>query len=217
MDANHSEGRRRPWLFPALALALVILAAAALGTLAWMRYARSLQLMTKISLPILTIQGSPGSSMAMDLGDIDVESGNIRSYVFGIKSSQATSYRLQLAHTTNIPFTYTIYPANLDSGEHSCIEYGTSFYYSDSLDGAYLNDVKGGSRLVAETGSGAELHQKTYNDYSPVQTYAEPLYWQSTASLSITPNVIDYYVLVVSWESLKNNKETDMVYLTVFT
>lgn len=173
--------------------------------------------MTKIALPILTIHGSPGSSIAMDLGDIDVEDGNSRSYVFGVKSNQSASYRLQLAHTTNIPFTYTIYPATTDISENVCIEYDKSFYYSKPLDGAYLNLANESPRLVAETGEAAVLHQKTYNGYSSVQTYAEPLYWQSAEPIPISPNVINYYVLVVRWESMKNNKETDMVYLTVFT
>lgn len=222
MGANHSVSRRGHWLLPALALVFVTLAAASVGTLTWMRYARSLQTITKISSPILTIQGSTPGTLAMNLGDIDVESGNRREYVFGVSSNQTAQYKLQLAHTTNIPLTYTIYHATKGSGTGSvCMESGISFYYSSTLDGHYLNQSAEDQRIAEKDGTYHNLTYKTDSgNYSNVQTYAEPLYWQSSEPKSIASGEenTQFYVLVVSWGSgLKNDKETDMIYLTAFT
>ena len=195
------------------------------GTLAWIQYDRSLQTMTKLQIPILTIQGSAPGSLAMNLGDIDVESGNHqRTYVFGVSSNQPGHYKLQLAHTTNIPLTYTIYPATKEPGGNSdCTESGISFYYSSDapLHGRYLNGA-GGTPLVAQqNGTYHDLTYKTNTGaYPNVQLYAEPLYWQSNDPKSIEAGEqnTQFYVLEVTWGSgLKNDKETDMIYLTAFT
>ncbi len=44
---------------------------------------------------------------------------NNQKYVFSVSGSNTTSYRLQLAHTNNNQFTYTIYPATQYSSENS--------------------------------------------------------------------------------------------------
>ena len=214
LNTNHSKGRSGLRLLPILALMTIALASAMVGTLAWMRYQRSLQTMTKVEIPILSIEGSAGGVLAMNLGDIDVTSGTQREYVFGIRSNQDTQYKLQLAHTTNIPFTYTIYPAtkgdNRPEGAY-VFESGKYFSYEKALAGNYLN--KNGQIATDD------YHQQTYGNYNRtyIQERAEPLYWQSQVFREIQKSDVQYYVLVVSWTDLENDKETDMVYLTAFT
>ena len=213
--ANHSRSRRGLLLLILPALVLVTLASAAVGTLGWLRFSRSLQTITQIQIPVLSIHGSAQDILAMNLGDIDVTTGTQREYVFGIKSDQDAQYQLQLAHTTNIPFTYTIYPAaesNSPPDGLYMVESGKYYSYDTPLSGGYLNMRNG----IATN----QYHADTYGSYSEehVQERAQPLYWQSADFTFIPSNQINYYVLVVSWNPpLKNDKETDMVYLTVST
>ena len=85
---------------------------------------------------------------------------------------------------------------------------GITFYYdTQAVSGDFLN--KPGDRIADNT-----RHPITYNEYSNVQMYAEPVYWQSDDVERV--DTIDYYILKVTWTgSLPNNKETDMIYLTV--
>ena len=71
------------------------------------------------------------------------------------------------------------------------------------------------------------------NNYSKIQENAEPLYWQSNDTLGSGTDLVDYYILTVSWakrpagqqEDKTNDKykyiddiedkETDIVYISV--
>ena len=202
-----------------LALIVTALLAVVVGTQAWLTYVRRLQTAAVVDMPNLIIQGPLDSDTApLELGDIDVTNGNSRQYVFSITATNASGYKLQLAHTTNIPFTYTIYKAQLSTNETSGIHIGNFWYDyktegTGKLSGEYLN-------LDDETKKADHTyHDQTYGGYRNVQQNAEPLYWQSD-SVKVQSHETgiqrDYYVLDISWnENLKNNKETDMVYLTV--
>lgn len=198
-----------------LALIATALLAVLVGTQAWLTYVRRLQTAAVVDMPNLIIQGPLDSDTApLELGDIDVTNGNSRQYVFSITATNASGYKLQLAHTTNIPFTYTIYKANLSTTGTNGIHIGNFWYEYNTegagkLSGGYLN-LDNESKKANRT-----YHAKTYGDHVNVQQNAEPLYWQSK-SVEVTGIQQDYYVLDISWnENLKNNKETDMVYLTV--
>lgn len=80
---------------------------------------------------------------------------------------------------------------------------------------------------------GKTFHQRNYGDaetdsegsttikeYSDVNVYAEPLYWQ-VKNIPVMGQLgdvgfVDYYVLKINWKDKKltNNKETDMIYIT---
>lgn len=190
---------KRAWLI--LLLVVVGLISAISGTLAWFSYVRQIQTATLIDVPDIYIEGPNGeASQFLELGDIDVTKGNSREYVFRVVAAPGSKYRLQFAHTTNVPFTYTIYMASKSGSGDSVVAGGETFYYSESLAGQYL-DTK-------------ITHQLTYGESDTVQTDAEPRYWQSSDVLQ--SEKYSYYVLRVSWNAgLKNNKETDMVYVTV--
>lgn len=193
---NH---RQKSQLIFALALVLVV---AVSGTLAWLTYVRKLQTATLVDVPEIYIEGPEDAvSQLIPLGDIDVTNGTSREYVFRIVTNQGNQYRIQFAHTTNVPFTYAIYPASTSGTGNSVEVAGHTYYYDSELDGKYLNK--------------SDTHDVTYSpSTNRVQTDAEPLYWQS--GYITQPDQYSYYVLKVSWDSgLKSNKETDMVYLTV--
>lgn len=206
---NNQQGRvplKRRYLV--LILAAIVLLAVASGTLAWMQYSRTLQTLTLVQVTDLTIVGPNENTLAMNLGDIDVSKDGAQEYVFGVQSNNVDRYWIQLAHTTNIPFTYTIYQATKN---------GTSFQRGDALDGSYKNP-DGSIALAA-----GDYHDATYQEsdgtsYDQVQKNAEPLYWQSSSDgIAITKGETQYFILEISWTARANDKETDMVYLTVGT
>lgn len=186
------------------ALAMVALLSFISGSLAWYAHTQRVQTATLINMPKIYIEGPDGSVIDLiELGDIDVTNGTGREYVFRIVTAQGNNYRLQLAHTTNIPFTYTIYPVSESQTEYSVLDTGETYYYdmANPLGGEYLEK--------------SDTHDITYApSTNTVQSDAEPKYWQSVPIMQ--NGNYTYYVLRISWnEGLKNNKETDMVYLTV--
>lgn len=203
-EENRKLHRRSLLLIAVLAVAIVLTLAA--GTLAWLRYDRSLQTAAMIQVPTLSIRGSTDDAIPIDLGEIDVSGAGSKAVIFRVVSNPGTRYLVQLAHTTNIPLTYTIYPASTSGTGSSVTENGVTCYYnSTALDGAYLNQ----SGSIANDAQ----HAATYGTYGNVQKNAEPLYWQSEVQTSGAGD--DFYVLVVSWSGgLQNDKETDMIYLT---
>lgn len=114
-----------------------------------------------------------------------------RDYVFSVSGTGVPYYLLELAHTTNNPFTYTIYPAKFSATKPKSgtdgVDYvsftapsenttgapatvpndvtvGTTYYYTingEAISGTYLNAIGGSSPLIAQS-SGTQ-HNATYN------------------------------------------------------
>lgn len=220
------ENEQRKWQKYQLILALIVTAllAVIVGTQAWLNNTRKLQTAAVVDMPTLIIQGPKDSDTApIELGDIDVTKDRHSRYVFCITSISAQEYKLQFAHTTNLPFTYTIYKTGVDKAGPVSVRVGDHSYgydeTTDMVSGAYLNLPANGTVPGI---AGTSLHGQTYGTYAKVHENAEPLYWQSINieldkdGESVDGVRRDFYVLDVSWgEGLSNNKETDMVYLTV--
>lgn len=202
--------------FLVIALVLVILLTAAVGTLAWIRYIRSLQTVTLVHVSDHYLLGPDGTdTTALNLSSIDVSTPGSQFYAFGVKSFQQ-KYRFQLAYTTNIPFSYSIHRAtkkpNQDGYTKSHLESNITFYYDPTpLFGKYLNLSE--DNRTATSGK----HTITFGDGVSAQKYAEPVYWQSDDVERLdSKNYTDYFVLEVTWSSsIPNDKETDLIYLTV--
>ena len=204
--------------FLAIALALTVLLTMSMGTLAWLKYSRSQQTVTLVRVSDHYLLGPDGSNTtAVNLGNIDVSAPGSQFYAFGVKSNQP-SYRFQLAYTTNIPFTYKIHRAiKAENGDttyatpHS--EGGYTFYYNQTaLEGSYLN-LSSDNRTATDA-----KHEITFGSSTvSAQKNAEPVYWHSKDVDRLnTTDYIDYFVLEVTWSSaIPNDKETDMIYLTV--
>ena len=217
------EKKKKRQLVIAVSLSVVLLVA--LPVYAWFTHKRSIALTTKINAPtqLYITAGNKESVANLEMADIDVENGSYKDFVFGIGGADVQQYQIQLAHTTNIPFEYEIYRAKsvqeADKDDDTVVyvsnEVNKTFYYNidgDKISGNYLN--QNGSEILANS----TLHEKSYDTYSNVQKNAEALYWQSVA-LSVNDAeepFCDYFIIRVKWnDKVQNNKETDMVYLTV--
>lgn len=208
------ERRKRRAIWAVASAALVLLA---VPVLAWLYMQRSMETITEIKKPeILSIKaGDMQDIEKLELGTIDV-SGDQKSkdVVFCVYSAeQGKRYYLQLAHTTNIGFTYSISKALPDAGGD--ITYlGKQYKKDESLPGGYLNlDVD--QKHATNT-----YHATTYGEYGKVQQAAEPLYWKSNVQETLPEKntsgefYVNYYILHISWdETVQNNKETDIIYL----
>ena len=216
----------------AAALAIAAVALFVIPVLAWFYFQKSLQTVTKINEPnpLKIGAGDAKDITQLELSNIDVsKSPHKEEVVFCVYSANPEiKYHLQLAHTTNIGFTYEIYPATKDGNDPTqsqSIEYLGQIYHfnsSTSVSGDYLNKDSTDSAIAKKEG---DYHNKTYplengNSYTNVQKNAEPLYWKTNNVLSLpdtsddTGYYIDYFVLRISWnDTVQNNKETDMIYL----
>ena len=125
------------------AFALSAVCAAVLPVLAWFSYTRKTANMVKINAPtILNIGAGNQEDIAMiDLSKIDVEEridgvpvleGD---YVFCVKGKYLSTYDLQIARTTNIPFDYQLYRVSVIEGDESSPAKGWGFD-GDSLSGS---------------------------------------------------------------------------------
>lgn len=181
-----------------LALLATVLLVVVFGTLAWMNNQRTLQTITKMQMPVLWIKDKEDhDAVSIDLGNLDISNDGYKEIVFAVTATTKTRYTLQLAHTKNIPLNYSIYSATKKSDD-------TFEKVNEGLiTGSLLN------RESTKT--------ETYGEYANVQVNSNPQYWQSNSSYDIEKDSYHYYVLRVDWSQAINNKETDVIYLTVST
>ncbi len=206
------------------AIAAVVVAALALVVLpvfAWLYMQRSMETITKVNMPYALLIGAGDAKpiQQLQLSNIDVSASKSKDVVFCVYSERPSkSYDLQLAHTTNIGFTYEIYTATLadsNASSENVVSYlGKQYKKGNLLVGSYLNK-DGNSDNATNT-----YHGITYGEYSSVQKSAEPLYWKTTNQETLpekkddTTYYVNYYILRILWdENVQNNKETDMIYL----
>lgn len=205
-------------LIIAVLLTVVVLIAA--PTLAWFSYQRQIATMAKINSPAkLTIKsGHNEDVIQFEMSGVNVGDGKSvgsEYFVFCVEGEDIATYNLQIAHTTNIPFTYTLYKAH--ESNSGTVEYegasGTyhyalaeQFYDSESYKsrgvyGGYINDSGNTNRTIADN----NYTEKSYDtaDYNAlengthVQRYAEPIYWQTKEAIHsdwLDNNSIQYNV-----------------------
>lgn len=232
MESMDNDRQQLQWQKRQLILALVVscLLAGVLASLAWLNHSRQLQSATRVYVPSLWLDNVHGKN-AMNLGEIDVmvkEDGRLcRRYVFAVCSNSPDSFRIQLAYTTNVPFTYTFFKAaeNDSRAGEKCVtvqaegtEYGY-YYGSTGLGGNPHQNIEAtyhGYGVNPDVGPDST----EYIDYSKVHADANPTYWISEPQMfsghQAGSSYVEYYVLEVTWPSTQTNtKETDMVYLMV--
>ena len=221
---------------------------------AWFFYKRQLDTLTWIKTPIrLEIGSGNNHDIAyLDMGSIDADTTErSMNYVFCVYGEPIDMYSLQLAYTTNIPFYYEVYRAQLstsgqttsdnmvnvpftytdNSGEHT-----ENFTYDKSstpvisaMPLSKMNEAEIKKHQSHNLSYGDENGQNAV-DSSKVQKNAEPLYWLASENNldMLNPRnkgtnafggdcFCDYFILRVHWveNTVSNDKETDMVYLTV--
>lgn len=212
-----------------LTFAFVALFAGVLYTFAWFQSREGLRTLTQVEAPsTLSIKGGNANDIIeVDLSGVDLTSAKHSAYfIFSIVGDSTSPYLIELAHTTNIPFTYKIYTAkrtDSTSGGDDLFAYvdpdnNTTYYQKNTaLDGGYIN-----KDIDADTIANGSQQAATYPTtsgvaYESVQQNARPLYWLSNTiqpSELVNGNFCDYYILMVTWnEGIQNEKETDLVYL----
>jgi len=260
-----------------VSIVLTLLLMVEIPVFAWFSSQRKMAVLGNVNAPytLFLSAGHQEDLIYLDMSSIDVgtpgtrEKGTHKDFIFSVQGSwDISSYYLQLAHTTNIPFEYTIYRVK-DNGEgegerdiytpigysglplelqetsvpytthvkSGDVEKGTLFYYTYRPNAVYQSDGFGkvmdkdnyvNVQLNGTLGIKADsdtYYAQTYGTgvTGRVQKNAVPLYMQSDL-LQKNPGAVngkdycDYYILRVDWANapqLSNDKETDMVYITV--
>ncbi len=233
--------RRQKAEFTAASL-LTIAFLIALPVYAWFASNKNLETLTKIQEPGDIIIRSGRAIKAdeadpivnFEMQDIDIEaisSGTPQRFVFSVMpGSYNAHYDLQLAHTTNIPFTYTIYRAteidvagltadeiNSRIKEPSSSATALTLYHprGDTTKKTYyqikdsaitltpLNQDDGAyGRYLAVNDD--DYYDKTYKGTDDPELYAVPMYLQTTGNNYIThPDGVgdyDYFILELGWD-----------------
>ncbi len=237
---------------------------------AWFSNSKNLKTITRVKEPgEIIIRAGKSDSKADDadpivnfeMKDIDIETiakGTPERYVFSVKPGDYNQkYDLILAHTTNIPFIYTLYHAQaVDTSEMSeeaiaaLDEDKTLALYTprDNVNVKIYYQKVGSFIPMTEKNPDNGAYGRTLADNSDVyygltydsengdapQVYAVPIYSVTTDAIRRPENATDpydYFILELSWDTTanvsenfaysewnkaKNNKETDMIYITAY-
>lgn len=202
-----------PWI---AALLLVILSITCYQTYAWFSHQKKIAELQKVKEPNqLFISAAYAEDVLLfNIPKIDVSDTEVTSavYPFAVAGEYVNHFTLQLAHTTNVPFTYKIYEATVyDTDGAGRVAYTVGEQWTEfasltfdqrkkngvSLQGTTLYLAKGsevaGSYLNETTSNGQKIatnlyHEETFGAYAKtnVQDNAEPLYWQCQNIASVT-------------------------------
>lgn len=197
-----------------IALGFSIFLVLAIPAFAWFAFSSRVETLTKIKAPsTLDIKSGHAYSIEyLDLSDVDVtelDGGGTtghKDYIFAVKAgNNISAYDIQIAHTTNIPFTYTLYRANElgNSDELASIPVGnvTSFEYQP--EGASTKTIyyygyasatatKEQENKDVDNASAAELTLTSLNPDTEDQTYYGRLLAKKNDSKNIYSNYTKY-------------------------
>ena len=212
---------------------------------AWFAYTHRAETMTKVQEPNkLDIRAGDAEDIQyFDLNDINIESitsENPKCYVFCVVTeSEKTYYDIQIAHTTNIPFTYTLYRAEVgNSSDSDAVEYTThttppeKIYYKrkgNAIEMEKLNEDDGYTgRKLGEKGD--EYYDLVYGEDDEGKVDDPEIYaiakYEQVKELETLDAEHDFYILELGiedstavegfnkWNAAENNKETDIIYIT---
>ena len=145
-------------------------------------------------------------------------------HVFCVYGKAISHFKIQLAYTTNNQFTYAIYPASESSVEsEGAVRYTThtstpqTYYYSingEALAGATLNETTVDGKRLGILDSENTYFYNTYGNYTNIDKYAVPIYWQTTGYQTGNRNAdfVNYYILRVGMNGKSaNDRETDII------
>ena len=233
--------------------ALLFVLIAVLPAFAWFNYTRRLAAVSKVATPtaIYINAANQEDIEYLTLNGIDVTGEDAyKDYVFCVRGTDVTSYKIQLAYTTNNQFEYELYHAKLsDSATVPAGAFGEVIFYTHpdqteqhyyiqsgetAIPGTTLNQ-QATTEILAKTDD--QYYQNpdygSYKEYTTVNKYAVPLYWQTNSPLNAdyyapmhgSGDFCDYFVLRVKWDTakanaeaagltLQNNKETDIIYIS---
>ncbi len=229
-----------------IAIVLCFVLIGALSVYSWFAIATKMETMTKVMDPntLDILAGNHDPVINFELNGIDIEkmaeSGTAEYRVFSVNTGgYKVSYKLQLAHTTNIPFKYTLYAATWrtdvteqnSSGtyvEYHKIDSNVISYYEMGNEIALtpLNVISADTygRVIAQ--NSGTVYDLIYDPEDEPEIYAVPVYLQSGIIKSYKEDGnFEYYILKIEWDEdsanqgftewnkPENNKETDIIYI----
>ena len=226
MIARFKKLRTKDKIMAVAALVMTMAVLVAIPTMAWFAHQKKMATMAKINSPArLSLKsGAQEDIIQFKMSGIDTTKGTSKDFVFCVEGEDISQYNIQLAHTTNINFGYTLYKATPSSDDTGVVyesENGPVYYtMQDELGGDFVNDSAKGSRTIGND----RYQEPSYDAANSRQDFAEPLYWQSSQITAEDSHYDDepaersfrnYYILRVSWGiDVVNDKETDLIYLT---
>lgn len=161
-----------------IASLLTIFLLVGIPSFAWFSLTSRIETLTKVRAPIsLEIKsGHSYSIQHLDLSDINVLNADNngdghKDYIFSVKAGENISeYDIQLAHTTNIPFTYEIYRAS--ELENSTNHVATFDYYDEASNQTivYYYGYASNSALNETSANSADDAKLTMTNLNPDST-----------------------------------------------
>ncbi|MBP5593046.1 MAG: hypothetical protein J6X75_02625 [Clostridia bacterium] len=210
---------------------LFFVSSIAVPVYAWLYFGRNVAGYAPISSPesLFIGTGNEEDIKYLYFSGVDISrSQTYMEYVLCVSGEGIQYYGLQFGYTTNNQFTYSLYNATkVDSYTDGAVVYyshdesvAPSYYVKTAEQGqspvaipiTYLNKAESEEILATDA-----LHGNTFGSYANVNKYAEPIYWKTTKSISVetgaglTRQFTHYYILRISWEPGKNNRETDII------
>lgn len=160
--------------------------------------------------------------------DLTDEDRDYFDYVFCVYGMTVSGFKLQLAFTTNNPFSYEIFDATeANAPSPGSVAYTThgatpaTYYYTatgDAIAGSLLNldEAVSDEETVALTDTSENSrHTTTYGSYNNVNKYGEPLYWQTDSSIltGVAKGAFAKYFILRIYKDGKeiNDRETDVI------
>lgn len=221
-----------------ISILLTLMVIIALPVMAWFSSERKVATVAKVNTPAkLSIKsGASEDIIQFKMSGINVGDGTesgYKDYVFCVEGEEVSKYRIQIAHTTNINFTYTLYKAYTNNAKDGGVEYidenGNTHYYicneefssndtSSELYGHYINLKTRtfiGNRKLADD----SYEKKSYESEDVIQQYAEPLYWQTgtiNANSEYKINESDTDSISYNEYNLYNAEQSDKKFLNFY-
>ena len=178
----------------AVAAVLTVAVIIAIPIYAWFAHQRKVATMARINSPAkLEIKsGYAEDIINFKVSGINVETSTYKDFVFCVEGEDVSAYNLQIARTTNIDFTYTLYKAHSIDEAHmistdvvyedpeKTLRYYRAYDEFRDVEGAaayggYINDDSSVSRTMGTN----QYSEKSYDSGDALQYYAEPIYWQT--------------------------------------
>jgi len=224
-----TKANRMAFLLRLAVVVLVVLSSLGVVTYAWYTVRAGLTNYAPVFSPEALYIGAAHRDLDSDtfedarylyFSGMDAEGADYVDKVFCVYGKGIGAYKIQLAYTTNNPFTYVLYHANESETndspgavEHIVHHEAKAYYYSasgEAIAGSFLNrTIEGGVGIATDA-----KHEETYGSYDEVQKNAEPIYWQTSSSETGNSRggFVNYYLLrIYKNGKATNDRETDVL------
>ena len=239
MKESGKKLNRHVLLLQLTVLLLLLALIAGAVSWAWLSHERLVAGIAIIDAPqVLYINAGHKEALTyLDMSGINLEDPvKYKDYVFAVSGEYLSSFKLQLAYTTNNQFSFEIFPANEggdSSGSDASLTYTahtgaasepTYTYYfntSNKVAMTFLNKDDNASEILAKKND--SYANDTYGSAYDANKYAYPLYEQSTTAGNndtylagnSAGDFLKYFVIRVHWPSNRtNDRETDILYIS---